>query len=83
MSQPGERSLLYWGEMYVTEAASGSCVRGGAAAGTLPCLGSQHRHSALFLFVSRSALPHLAGWNLTLGGRRAGRPVSVTSSGAT
>ena len=59
VSQPCEWSLLYWGEKDVTEAASGSSVRGGAVAGTLPRLGSHHHRSGLCLFSSRSALPHL------------------------
>ena len=81
--QPHEWSLLYWGEIYVTEAVLGSSVRAGVAAGTLPCLGSHRHRSGLFLFASRSALTHLACWNLILGGTQAGRPVSGTSSGAT
>ena len=48
VSQPHERSLLYWGEMYVTEAVLGSSVRAGVAVGTLPCLGSHHHRSGLF-----------------------------------
>lgn len=39
VSQPHERSLLYWGEMYVTEAVLGSSVRGWGGGGNPPVSG--------------------------------------------